>query len=106
MDQVHFINTLTISILSNDVSIQLKEKWFILVSNVITENFDICKTNGGASPNTKCVIPFKYNDVTYNNCAKDEDGFWCSTKIDSLGIHVGGEGNWGTCGPNCLLPGN
>ena len=52
------------------------------------------------------MIPFKYNDVTHNTCAHDEDGFWCSTKIDSFGIHVGGEGNWGTCGPNCPLPGN
>ena len=26
---------------------------------------------------------------------------WCSTKVDSQGVHVNGEGNYGFCGADC-----
>ena len=29
---------------------------------------------------------------------------WCSTLVNDAGSHVGGEGNWGTCGPGCPIP--
>jgi len=27
--------------------------------------------------------------------------FWCSTKVDSTGTHVNGEGNYGFCSSTC-----
>ena len=61
-----------------------------------------CITSGGASPNSLCIFPFKFGGKTYNECALDSDGYWCSTKVDSNGTHIGGQGNWGTCGQNCM----
>ena len=26
---------------------------------------------------------------------------WCSTEVDESGHHIGGQGKWGNCGPNC-----
>ena len=43
-----------------------------------------------------------FNGITYNECAHDADGFWCSTKVDSNGNHIGEQGNWGLCGQNCV----
>ena len=43
-----------------------------------------------------------FNGITYNECAHDADGFWCSTKVDSNGNHIGEQGYWGLCGPNCV----
>ena len=43
--------------------------------------------------------------MSYDVCALDTDGFWCSTKVDSLGNHVSGGGHWGTCGTECPFPG-
>ena len=51
----------------------------------------MCRTNGGPSSNKKCVIPFKWNGKTYNECPKDhekQDKFWCSTKVDKNGVHI------------------
>merc|ERR1712066_755701 len=28
---------------------------------------------------------------------------WCSTKVDSQGVHVNGEGNYGFCGTDCNI---
>jgi len=28
---------------------------------------------------------------------------WCSTKVDSQGVHVNGEGNYGFCGADCEI---
>jgi len=60
-----------------------------------------CTTNGGDSPNVPCIFPFRFNGVTYNQCALDSDGYWCSTKVNSSGEHIGGQGNWGTCSESC-----
>ena len=56
----------------------------------------------GPSSNNTCIFPFVFNDKTYNECARDADGFWCSTKVDSNGNHIGAQGNWGICGPTCF----
>ena len=50
------------------------------------------------------MFPFTYKGVTYYSCtAVDEaDGLdWCSTKVDSAGVHVTGEGGWAHCAPHC-----
>ena len=56
----------------------------------------------GPSSNHTCIFPFVFNYITYNECTHDADGFWCSTKVDSNGSHIGYQGNWGRCGPNCF----
>ena len=56
----------------------------------------------GPSSNHTCIFPFVFNDITYNECTHDEDGFWCSTKVDSNGNHIGKQGNWGICGQKCF----
>ena len=34
----------------------------------------------------------------YNIILKDDDGkFWCSTKVDDSGVHIGKKGYWGYC---------
>ena len=74
------------------------------VSKRISNNIVIsieCKTIGGPSPNTTCVFPFKHQNKVYNGCTLDKDGYWCSTKVDLFGRHVGKEKNWGICGIGC-----
>ena len=29
---------------------------------------------------------------------------WCSTKVNTRGEHIGGQGNWGNCDKTCPLP--
>ena len=62
-------------------------------------------TIGGASPNIECVFPFEHRGKLHSKCPYDvkNEEFWCSTKVDFDGIHIGGQGLWGTCGPSCPL---
>ena len=65
---------------------------------------DTCKTVGGPSANQPCIFPFKWSGKTYNSCPVDPDDSnetWCSTKTDSDGNHITGQGLWGQCGPKC-----
>ena len=64
-----------------------------------------CKTNEGPSTNIQCIFPFKFDGKPHSNCINSSDGYWCSTKLDSLGIHIGGKGNWGVCSAECPFPG-
>ena len=59
--------------------------------------------------NQPCVFPFKFQEITYNNCTTadndpDDTNAWCSTKVDEFGNHVprdfSGE-NWGVCETKC-----
>eukprot|EP00088_Acartia_fossae_P000995 TRINITY_DN10368_c0_g1_i1.p1 TRINITY_DN10368_c0_g1~~TRINITY_DN10368_c0_g1_i1.p1 ORF type:complete len:197 (-),score=10.30 TRINITY_DN10368_c0_g1_i1:366-956(-) len=68
---------------------------------------NICLTDLSGPKNgrgKKCQFPFKYDGVTYYNCAKwnwktEHYGkHWCSTKTDRDGNHINGEGNLGFCG--------
>ena len=46
-----------------------------------------------------CVVPWKYNDKTYEGCANpdsDPKGLWCSTKLDDDGQFMGSS-QWGHC---------
>merc|ERR1712176_921823 len=62
-----------------------------------------CVTTGGPAAGSTCVFPFTYAGVTYNACADWIYGgqaagtTWCSTKVDSSGVHVNNEGNYGFC---------
>ena len=46
-----------------------------------------------------CVVPWKYNDKTYESCANpdsDPKGPWCPTKLDDDGQFMGSN-HWGHC---------
>ena len=52
----------------------------------------------------KCDMPFKYNDVTYENCIRDceepEDNYgWCPTEKDGSGNGL----KWKRCNHDCFL---
>ena len=56
----------------------------------------------GPDANKECVFPFKFDGITYNECIykgnkANETEPWCSTKTNSNGNHVSGQGNWGFC---------
>ena len=47
-----------------------------------------------------CVIPFIYKQNIYGGCTlvdSDDGSPWCSTMVDSKGIHKEGEETWGLC---------
>jgi len=60
-------------------------------------------TSSGPAAGQACVFPFTFSGVTYNSCADWIYGgqaagtTWCSTKVDSSGVHVNNEGNYGFC---------
>ena len=64
-----------------------------------------CVTVSGPDTGSACVFPFTFNSVTYVSCAEwvyggiNQGEKWCSTKVDTSGVHVNGEGNYGFC-PN------
>merc|ERR1712080_409054 len=69
-----------------------------------TPSEDDCVTDGGPSSGSACVFPFYFGGWTYFECTFDysDDGRpWCSTKTDSEGHHIGGQGNWGSCPQTC-----
>ena len=69
----------------------------------------VCTTESGASPHLPCIFPFRFNGVTHTTCIWDmahltEHKPWCSTLVDEVGHHVGGQSKWGNCGPDCPIP--
>merc|ERR1711868_215529 len=62
-----------------------------------------CTTSSGPAAGQPCVFPFTFSGVTYNSCAdwiyggQPSGTTWCSTKVDSSGVHVNNEGNYGFC---------
>ena len=60
-------------------------------------------TVGGADINKTCIFPFIFNGHQTTTCLEDKDEIWCSTLVDESGEHVGGQGKWGLCGPNCPM---
>ena len=63
-----------------------------------------CMTDGGDRAGAKCVFPFTLEGITYQGCTRTndpDDRLWCSTKTDSKGVHVSGQGEWGHCNSDC-----
>merc|ERR1712119_224100 len=66
-----------------------------------------CLTVSGPDAGSPCVFPFTFNSVTYVTCAEwiyggsNQGEKWCSTKVDTSGVHVNGEGNYGFCSSDC-----
>ena len=72
----------------------------------ITNGSVICKTVGGADPGQSCIFPFTFRRGSYTECTTDgnppdDPNPWCSTLTDENGFHVGGQGKWGYCSPQC-----
>ena len=65
-----------------------------------------CTTVSGSKPNASCIFPFKFDGITYHECSTNPTPpsffpSWCSTLVDASGVHVGGQGNYGSCAPDC-----
>jgi hypothetical protein len=67
-------------------------------------------STGPAAAGTPCVFPFTFGGETFSTCTpwvyggEHQGKPWCSTKVDSSGVHVNGEGNYGFCGSQCETP--
>ena len=58
----------------------------------------------GPQKNTPCVFPFRIKGTIYKECTNEKDPdnkFWCSTKVDENGEHIGGQENFGFCHEDC-----
>merc|ERR1712066_662995 len=68
-----------------------------------------CTTVSGPATGAACVFPFTFSGTTYVSCTEwiyggeNQGSKWCSTKVDSQGVHVNGEGNYGFCGTDCNI---
>ena len=65
-----------------------------------SEGISSCRTVGGPSQGKPCQFPFIFGGEERWGCIEDTDPdqrLWCSTKVDSTGLHVGGGGHWGYC---------
>jgi len=61
-------------------------------------------TDPSSSANVPCIFPFTYAGKEYTSCTVEghpDQKTWCSTKVDSQGVHVDGGGHWGVCGKGC-----
>ena len=65
---------------------------------------DCSVTVKGPQPNKKCVFPFEFSRQKHYSCTdlKDPGNFWCSTKVDKDGKHIGGAKEWGYCAEGCV----
>ena len=73
---------------------------FLILVSPITNAQDCRTTSDSPSPNTPCVIPFKFQGKLRNRCITDADPngkYWCSTKTDDNLEHIPGQGFWGYC---------
>ena len=67
-----------------------------------SEGISSCRTVGGPSPGKPCQFPFIFGGTVRHSCISDTDPearLWCSTRVDTAGLHVGGGGHWGYCPP-------
>merc|ERR1712165_21878 len=66
-----------------------------------------CVVSSGPATGQTCVFPFTFNGVTHSPCADWIYGgqpvgtTWCSTQVDSAGVHVNGQGFYGFCPSSC-----
>ena len=62
-----------------------------------------CVTVEGEDIGANCVFPFILMGVKHYGCTTIDGSElpWCSTLVDDDGVHVGGKGKWGDCGPTC-----
>ena len=65
--------------------------------------FKSCSTIDGPGEGSSCIFPFQFEDESHTTCTLAGDSsvhqFWCSTQVDSAGVHVSGQ--WGACSKEC-----
>ena len=82
------------------------------------------RVSGNYTCNTKCEIPWLFNNYTYNGCTldfygkpwcitnqakfdeiwKQQNGIWTTTFFDSIEVHLGGTSvGWEYCSQDCTL---
>merc|ERR550532_1228802 len=57
-----------------------------------------------ASNGKLCKFPFEFRGKVFASCTTDfdpENRSWCSTKVDSQGVHISGQGEYGYCPASC-----
>ena len=65
-----------------------------------------CSTVGGPGAGSQCQIPFIYKGISRDGCITeaDPDGkAWCSTRLDSDGVHVANGKHWAHCSQQCPM---
>ena len=65
-----------------------------------------CTTVGGPGAGSQCQIPFVYKGISRDGCITeaDPDGkAWCSTRLDSDGVHVANGKHWAHCSQQCPM---
>ena len=57
----------------------------------ISDSSEIGNVTGVRETCQPCVSSFQFNQKTYNSCTWEySNTAWCSTQVDSSGVHVGG----------------
>ena len=63
-----------------------------------------CVTVGGPDRGQDCQFPFIFSGVSRTGCITESDPAgrpWCSTRVDTDGVHVAGGDHWAHCSPDC-----
>ena len=62
-----------------------------------------CVTVGGPDRGQDCQFPFIFSGVSRTGCITESDPAgrpWCSTRVDTDGVHVAGGDHWAHCSPD------
>merc|ERR1712232_894120 len=76
-------------------------------TSTTTTTSTTCVVSSGPASGQTCVFPFTFNGVTHSSCAdwiyggQPAGTTWCSTQVDSAGVHVNGQGFYGFCPTSC-----
>ena len=84
--------------------IKFKVLWLLTIFSKLILGQKCFTTKDSVDPNKQCIFPFKFKGVTFYGCPTDlidKKRRWCSTKTDSSGNHVRGEGKYGFCTFDC-----
>merc|ERR1711874_892019 len=82
----------------------LEWKPFIKMIVILSMLFCICHGAPGNDAIRLGGFSFKELDQRIPNTCATKEGQgqkWCSTKVDSSGVHVNGEGKYGFCSSDC-----
>ena len=76
-------------------------------SNPTSSRSSNCTTVSGPDTGSQCVFPFTKDGITCVSCVEwiwggeNTGKKWCSTKVDSEGVHI--NGHYGFCGTHCNI---
>ena len=73
-----------------------------LCGDICTESpCSSCHAGSGPDTGSPCIFPFIWKEKTHMSCVTDKKKGkkWCSTQVDSSGVHI--KGNFGYCNEDC-----